>query len=95
MSEREENELLCAKVLGWRPMLFVNGHRTWGNDDDVYVRTPAFDNWHDAGLLIDALQASVSGRAQVAQDSLAADLMNNVLTPFAIREAALEYARSL
>lgn len=61
MTEQEENELICEKLLGW-----VRGPTTsrvllgqaWQRaNDPAVLRTPQFTTWADVGLILDAIVA--------------------------------------
>ena len=120
MTTQEENELLCEKLLGWerfpvsderpadlpwkRPFVFgsLSSH--------IAERTPSFNTWYDAGLLLDALarQSSSHPRAFPFAAAVGFDPGRNDWSagagsksaeastgPLAIRAAALEYVGSL
>lgn len=105
MTEQQENELICEKLLGWKlagrgsfgaKMWLDNPH---GDDGAQWhtVPTPSFDTWADAGLILDEIQKR-SYDAQGAADVLLAlgDLViGGLLTPAAIRASVLEYVRRL
>jgi len=64
MSEQEENELLCEKLLGWKRAKHKGtfGQAMWyddpyGSDGAQWstCSTPSFRGWADCGLLLDAL----------------------------------------
>jgi hypothetical protein len=83
-----ENALICEKLLGltkhcdaascpdWRT---ADGKRFWSN--------PTFDNWSDAGLILDALQ-------ELDAWDECSKLKFPYINPEAIRDAALDYIRS-
>lgn len=59
MTPKEENELICEKLLGWNrtgfdvPVSWISG------DDQPFVMkaprlTPSFDDWASVGLILDA-----------------------------------------
>ncbi len=65
MTEQQENELICEKLLGWKLAGRSSfGAKMWLNnpygDDGAQwqtVPTPSFDTWADAGLMASALRA--------------------------------------
>lgn len=101
MSEQAENALICEKLLGlqkhcdepdctcWRT---ADGARYWGDH--------SFDNWADAGRILDALkQAGEKPRLFVRADGqwgcMGWGCGGVGVTAFAaVRAAALEYIRS-
>jgi hypothetical protein len=59
MSEQEENQLICEKLLGWKLERGGQGGFDWwempNGDEMTTSETPAFTTWVDAGLILDAL----------------------------------------
>lgn len=90
-----ENALICVKLLGltkhcdaascpdWRT---ADGKRFWSN--------PTFDNWSDATLVLNALQR-IGADAVPWRRLLGVQLTQGLLDPESIRDAALQYIRSL
>jgi hypothetical protein len=62
MTTQEENELICEKLLGWKPeRRTVAGlvHVAWwdrGPGRSDTETTPCFTTWVDAGLILDAMK---------------------------------------
>lgn len=106
-----ENALICEKLLGltkhcaaascpdWRT---ADGKRFWSN--------PTFDNWSDAGLILDALREKALVTMTQLRDGVpqrctivtGIEFGNEGIhkgfggtSPLAIRAAAIEYIRSL
>lgn len=61
MTEQEENELICEKLLGWEKHIPKDG--VWGGDWlcplETWMKggTPTFTDWASAGLILEALAA--------------------------------------
>lgn len=105
MSEQEENELICEKLLGWTRAR-IDGY--WFRDaSDRSVGcswgTPTFRSWHDAGMILDALQIKtigLSGDPKVDAaipllKDLSSRLAHRLLFPLAIRAAGVKYAEAV
>jgi hypothetical protein len=101
MSEQDENELICEKLLGWRRN--VAGWWCRPGEQINLEHTPAFATWADAGLILDALESrapteridSPTCHSEAARRmyDLGRILMNGKLRPADVRAAALEYLR--
>lgn len=105
-----ENELICEKLLGWYKW-FPRGQQWAGRWADKHHQfmaysTPSFDNWADAGLIMDALDAKnlgveVGNYANLDEhwycdiESLGPPVNKASTAPLAVRAAALAYIRSL
>lgn len=92
-----ENELICEKLLGWIRCLPGSKGARHGCTWSAYEDTPSFTTWADAGLILDELQRrsyDARGAADVLVE-LGDKLIGALLTPAAIRDAALKYTRSL
>ncbi len=98
MSEQEENELICEKLLGWTAwqepgkalqwkQLFDDG-RGWTIND-----TPSFTDWASAGLILDWLMTNIGPELEHVRDEVAFSIRHRKLTPLAVRSAALAYLR--
>lgn len=106
MTEQEENEAICEKLLGWTRETARKapyGAVTWRGSaeipgtreqpegfDESYLYTPSFDNGYGAWLILEALQANVS----IAVPKLAHHLACYRLTPAIVRTLALEHLAS-
>lgn len=91
-----ENELICEKLLGWKPCSrhVVHGWMEWAVEPGPkFYRTPTFDSWREAGLILVAMQITMHRPDLLAE--LADKLAEGVMTPSEIRAAAVEYVRSL
>lgn len=94
-----ENEAICEKLLGWKRLIYTTGI-LWEHPPTGVSKTPAFDNWSDAGLILDALKAAgekprVFVRADDQWGCMGWGCGGVGSTAFAaIRSAALEYIRS-
>ncbi len=96
MTTKEENERICERLLKW--MRIDQG---WIDGDKVLRAAPAFTDWDDAGLIMDALQvlmrqpgsntSNASDAAYVVAQKMAKRLRHATLGPLNIRAAALEY----
>lgn len=94
--QSSENALICEKLLGLTKHCADEDCRDWRTAEGKrFWSTPTFDNWADAGLALNALQASELKPAGHACESLAHELIDGRLTPTLVRAAALEYIRSL
>ncbi len=95
---RQESELICEKLLGWERLAGAAWSVVW-NDKTTrgqqWPRTPAFDTWADAGLILEALQNAGTAESYDALRALDATFYNCRLTPTAIRAVAVEYVRRL
>lgn len=100
MTEQQENELLCEKLLGWKRAVrgALSGCQFW-DTEPTQLRTPDFRTGDGMLLLLEALQAeykrTLAGPIHTVIASLGRLLANGELTPAAVRAAALEYARPL
>lgn len=106
MSEQEENELLCEKLLGWvrlkyQPNLTIGVRWMRGNDNPMsheVLRTPSFRSVADAALILEVLR--MRGTVHIELDVHFADVRFQQIRsvefelPLAVRAAALEYIRS-
>lgn len=63
MTEQEENELICEKLLGWTRITdprvsLASDQPRWHTPEVAYaVPTPAFTTWNSVGLILEALAA--------------------------------------
>lgn len=57
MTEQEENELICSKLLGWKRVGYMPDKSfSWLVAPELIQRdTPSFTIWAEAGLILDAL----------------------------------------
>jgi hypothetical protein len=108
MSEQQENELICAKLLGWERRANIgtaDGRAMWLHHPATKVGapTPTFTTWIDAGLILDALERAGEyfevRRDEGRWECLEALFVNWAAKhptsgPLAIRAAALEYIRA-
>jgi hypothetical protein len=102
LSTTEDNELLCEKLLGWEVSSII-GYWFPSQDHAGTRRTPSFDTWADAGLILDALaKRGVAIRVGTSDPCMwGCWLIEHpcqalaTTAPNAIRAAALEYIRSL
>lgn len=99
-----ENALICEKLLGWTQSS-VKGYWYPNQTQAGSVSTPKFTGWYHAGLILDAL-AKAGQRPDLGHYAdgewhcmiNATDECETVMFttgPLAIRDAALEYVRSL
>lgn len=100
MTEQEENQLICEKLLRWKRSGFRGPIWYWlptpyGDDGAQWheVTTPAFTTWEDAGLILDALAAKWPA-SKVFFRGLGGSMILGGLTAPEVRAAALEYIRA-
>ena len=99
MSTQAENELICEKLLGWKPeRRTVAGlvHVAWwdrGPGRSDTETTPSFSTWAEAGLILEALQARHE-RSFSLLTSLSTILKGGQLDPEDVRAAALVFIGS-
>jgi len=99
MTEQEENDLICEKLLGWTREpgnRYTSNMPYWRENDSV--RTPSFTTWADAGLILDAFERiHLSDYPDSTKRSILfeRDMTKHASMPLAIRATALEYIRSL
>jgi hypothetical protein len=87
VTEQEENELICKKLLGWKfESQIDDGSDYWSDGTYNYFFTPSFETWYFAGKILDALQAS---RDALVISQLQYKLGFGKLNPEEIRKAAL------
>lgn len=96
LSTLRESQLICEKLLGWQPCEIKGkaGVVSWHTNGRI-LPTPSFDNWAEAGLILDALQ-KLSYDKRAAADvliSLGDLLIGARLTSAFIRAAALDYIK--
>jgi hypothetical protein len=97
MTEQEENELICEKLLGWK-----RADGGWIKPDGFMYAgcgTPTFTTWAEAGLILDALRArETTFGVYWDGDFCTCDILgmgsNAETLPLAVRAAALEYIRA-
>lgn len=107
IEQKEQNELICEKLLGWKQSSIL-GYWFPSPCHVGTLKTPSFTTWADAGLILDAITAakiewdvhtaSVDGLSvQVVLWRGSRRMPTSWLdsAPLAIRAAALEYIRSL
>lgn len=107
MTEKEENELICEKLLCFTKHCGHPDCNDWLTPDGLrYWNNPDFTTWAQAGLLLDAL-AKAGQRPDVGywnDEGWTSFTEHNCMTestclaptgPLAVRLAALEYVRSL
>lgn len=95
MSEQEENELICEKLLGWTRAEQIRGRTHWNQSGKYALFTlpaPAFTDWASAGLILDAFAAQWP-ISKAALRGLGGSMCLGGITPAEIRESALEYVR--
>lgn len=63
MTEQEENELICSKLLGWKRVGYMPDKSfSWLVAPELIQRdTPSFTTWAETGLILDALSKKASG----------------------------------
>lgn len=102
MTEQAENELICEKLLGWKPS--PDSCNRWIDSRGAFIHvTPTFTTWAEAGLILDALRptAPTLSYSEGKWDCFGGDPYKDFFHayaetgPLAIRAAALEYIRSL
>ena len=99
MSTRQENELICEKLLGWaraENLHDARGRASWSQPTGpaIYtVTTPGFATWAEAGLILEALQANQERSFPVLR-SLSKILKGGLLEPADVRAAALVHIGS-
>lgn len=105
MSEQEENELICEKLLGWKRHEH-NGGVWWelpaptGEYASSQFRALKFTTWADAGLILDALSHRCVDVGNLT-DCWYCDIDGMLPTPnaptgpLAVRAAALKWIRNL
>jgi hypothetical protein len=100
-----ENEAICETLLGWKRSSIV-GYWFPSPCHVGTLKTPAFDTWADAGLILDALDAKnigveVGNFANFEEhwycdfEGMALPTPKGRTAPLAIRACAIEYIRSL
>ena len=110
LSTQAENELICEKLLGWKPRKCFSPYdgRFMGYDflDGRRETTaPSFTTWADAGLILDQFEGlapvervdsiSYSSCAEQQMVDLAKLLRVGRLRPADIRAAALKYIKAV
>lgn len=98
MSEQEENELICERLLGWkRKNVNWSQSFSWVWDINGHTRkaTPTFTTWSEAGLVLDWLMSVVGPGLESVRHDLSWKIQWRQLTPLAIRAAALEYIKAM
>jgi hypothetical protein len=97
MTEQEENELICEKLLGWKKGTFEGTSlRRWDHEGKLicgpqYGWTPSFTTWADSGMILDWLMSHVGPGLTSFRDDIAFNVRNRTLTPAIVRAAALAY----
>lgn len=101
LSTQAENELICEKLLGWiRHNYPANDSPAWevpskaGEFQPTVFVTPSFTTWAEAGLILEALAAQWPKSKDMFR-GLGGSMCLGGITPSEIRDAALEYIRSL
>lgn len=103
MSTQQENELICAKLLGWelRPRFGNNPRELYRPDGSLANEPLTFTTWAETGLILDALAARelVPGLEHDGLEWICA-LRDSMVTgantgPLAVRAAALEYIKAV
>jgi hypothetical protein len=94
MTDREDNELICEKLLGWKR---AKAPGYWYSDigpNEFFCRsTPSFNDWGSAGLILDAL-ATKWPASKVIFRNLGGSMILGSLIPAEICDAAVEYIRA-
>ena len=96
MTEQEQNEAICERLLGWKRHDGVHAYpaQAWVTGDGQGAYTPTFTTWEGAGLIIDAFKANwPASREQLK--TLGGALILGYLSEEEVRAAALEDVRSM
>jgi len=93
-TDLDDSRLICEQLFGWKRHCNEPDCHDWAVETGArYWGTPTFDNWNDAGLILDWVRLHVGPGVPQFRERLAYQLKQTTLTPLSVRREALGYLR--